>query len=476
MLRNRNRGRHPLGGALLTIWATIFTALLTASAALARGGGGSHGFSGGSSSGGSSSHTSHSTYYYGGGSGSGTHVSGAVIGAVIGGIVGVVLIIVIGIYAYRRMAAARRQHGASKREHRVETAAAVAAEDDAAFDSDTVHKEASELFLEIQDAWDKNDRVRLQRLVGPDLWKEWKRRLDDFDRKGWRNRVQPVGMPKVKYVGLRNVADDREDRAVVMIEATLRDYVVNSSGRHIKRSDTSSETSHMCEYWTLAKRGDQQQEDGGNTWTVLSIEQVQEGGHELKDEIVATPDADESAMRDEALVEGATAEAVPEGTKIAEVADLNFEGDARAAANDLSVADGRFAPDVLEIAARRAVSAWAEAIDGDDGALEAIADQGVLRELLHPGDPSEKTRLVIRGPAAEEIRITGLDAQADPPTMNLEVRLNGCRYIENRDTTEVVSGSASHRRHFSEHWTMGLDGDKEQPWRIVAVGAPVAPA
>jgi predicted lipid-binding transport protein (Tim44 family) len=475
MLTNRNRGRHPLGGVLLTIWATIFTALSTASAAWARGGGGSHGFSGGGGGGGGGSSSSHSTYYYGGGSGNGTHVSGAVVGAVIGGIVGAVLIIVIGIYAYRRMVAARTQHGTTKRAHRVETAAAVAAEDDSAFASDTVHKEASDLFLEIQDAWDKNDRARLQKLVGPDLWKEWKRRLDDFDRKGWRNRVQPIGMPKVKYVGLRNVADDREDRVVVMIEATLRDYVVNSSGRHIKRSDTSSETSHMSEYWTLAKR-DGQLQDGATMWTVMSIEQVKEGAHELKDEIVATPDADESAMRDEALVEGATAEAVPEGTKIAEVADLNFEGDARAAANDLSLADGRFAPDVLEIAARRAVSAWAEAIDGDHGDLEAIADEGVVRELLHPGDPSEMTRVVIRGPAADEIRITGLDAQADPPTMNLEVRLNGCRYIENRDTTEVVSGSASHRRHFSEHWTMGLTGDKEQPWRIVAVGAPVAPA
>jgi predicted lipid-binding transport protein (Tim44 family) len=60
--------------------------------------------------------------------------------------------------------------------------------------------------------------------------------------------------------------------------------------------------------------------------------------------------------------------------------------------------------------------------------------------------------------------------------MNLEVRLTGCRYIEDRDTTEVVSGSPSSRAQFTEHWTMGLTDDKEQPWRIVAVGAPVARA
>ena len=205
---------------------------------------------------------------------------------------------------------------------------------------------------------------------------------------------------------------------------------------------------------------------------MVSIEQVKEGAHELKDELVVTPDSDEKTMRDQAMVEGATAEAVPEGTRIAEVADLNFQGDARSAANDLSLADGRFAPDVLEIAARRAVGAWAQAVDGDHSALESVADAEVVRELLHPGDPTGKTRLVIRGPEATEIRITGLDAQADPPTMGLEVHLAGCRYIEDRDTTAVVSGSPTTHARFTEHWTMGLTGDKDQPWRIVAIGTP----
>ncbi|TML95142.1 MAG: hypothetical protein E6G05_15755, partial [Actinobacteria bacterium] len=328
----------------------------------------------------------------------------------------VVLIIVFGVYISRRMTVLRREREVSRREHRVEPAAAVAAEDDAAFASDTVHEEAAELFFDIQDAWDANDRGRLQQLVGPELWTEWKRRLDHFDHMQWRNRVQPIGQPKVKYVGLHNVADDREDRVVVAIEATLRDYIVDSNGGRIKRKDSSSETSRMFEFWTLAKRRDRGA-DGEGQWIVVSIEQVKEGAHELKDELVVTPDSDEKTMRDQAMVEGATAEAVPEGTRIAEVADLNFQGDARSAANDLSLADGRFAPDVLEIAARRAVGAWAQAVDGDHSALESVADAEVVRELLHPGDPTGKTRLVIRGPEATEIRITGLDAQADPPTM-----------------------------------------------------------
>ena len=62
--------------------------------------------------------------------------------------------------------------------------------------------------------------------------------------------------------------------------------------------------------------------------------------------------------------------------QIAEIADLDFDGTARAAALDLAMVDGRFAPDVLEAAVRRAVEAWSEAVDGEDAALERAATPG----------------------------------------------------------------------------------------------------
>ena len=284
--------------------------------------------------------------------------------------------------------AARRR--VAQRERRVELAAAEASDDDAAFAPETVRAQAARLFTEIQAAWDAADRTRLSRLVGPDLLAEWERRLEDFRRKGWRNRVQPITEPTVEYVGLAHRGNDREDRVTVRIEAKLRDFVEDLQGNHVKRAGQLTETVRVREFWTLGKR------DG--RWILLSIEQGAEGAHALEQEIVATPWSDERRMRDEALMEGAVAEALPEGTKVSEVADLNFEGDGRAAALDLSLADGRFAPDVLEIAARRAVDAWAEAVDGDDRALLAIAHPDAAQELLHPGDPSGNTRLVVRGP------------------------------------------------------------------------------
>jgi predicted lipid-binding transport protein (Tim44 family) len=172
-------------------------------------------------------------------------------------------------------------------------------------------------------------------------------------------------------------------------------------------------------------------------------------------------------------VEGAVADQVPEGTRVAEVADLQYDGDAHAAAMDLSLADGRFAPDVLEVAARRAVSAWAQAIDGDDALLDAIATPAAKRELLYAGDTSGAVRMVVRGPVVNRIRIVSLDAGAEPPAMTVEVDLTGRRYVEDRDTTAVLAGSRRRQASFTERWTFALNGDAEQPWRIVAVDAPV---
>lgn len=354
----------------------------------------------------------------------------------------------------------------AERERRVELAAAEASEDDPAFAPDVVRPAAADLFAAVQSAWDQADRAALARLVAPDLFEEWSRRLDDFERRGWRNRVQVASTPNVDYVGLRNAADDRDDRVTVLIQGRLRDYVVDAYGQRLGRTDAVSDTTMVREYWTLGKR------DG--RWVLLSIEQGAEGDHVLSDEIVATPWSDDRAMRDEALVEGAVADAVPDHVNIAELADLDFTGDARAAANDLSLADGRFAPDILEVAARRAIEAWAEAVDGDDAKLNAIAHPAAAQELLYPGDPSRQLRLVVRGPRVRQIRIVGLDAAATPPTMTIEVDLSGRRYIEDRNTAAVVGGSQSRATNFTEHWTLALDGDDAQPWRIAGVSSPLA--
>jgi predicted lipid-binding transport protein (Tim44 family) len=358
-----------------------------------------------------------------------------------------------------------RRPGRNSRERRVELAAAEAAEADPTFAADAVRHAAARLFCDIQSAWDADDRGRLRSLVGPDLLTEWERRLDDYARRGWRNHVEVLGEPAVELLGLVHRGDATTDHVVVRIDARMKDYVVDRSGRHLKRTGRLGETTRVREFWSLGRPT--------GHWMLVSIEENREGSHAMDEQIVATPWADERGMRDSALVEGAVADAVPEGVSITEVASVSYDGDAHGQANDLSLADGRFAPAILEVAARRAVDAWAQAVDGPDSALNAIATPEARRELLYAGDTSGALRVVVRGPVVNRIRIVGLDPAAQPPTMTLEVDLTGRRYLENRDTAAVVAGSRTRKVGFTERWTLSLTDDASQPWRITAASSPV---
>src|SRR5215211_1007448 len=193
---------------------------------LAQAGSGSGGFGGGGGGGGGGS-------FGGGGSGSGE--GDPIVAVVVFGLFGIFLLfLLVHTVRYRRTL--------RERDQRVRTASAEAAEDDAYFASDQLERHAVALFRAAQMAWDARDRAALARLVGPDLLVEWNRRLDDFDRKGWHNRVQVLGEPAVRYVGITNREDDAEDRAVVRIQAQLRAFVEESNGRRIMRSGEHDET------------------------------------------------------------------------------------------------------------------------------------------------------------------------------------------------------------------------------------------
>ena len=443
------------------------------------GGGGGGGFSGGSRTGGGGFSGGGGSYNNYGGSGGGS--SGGTIPAwgwvlLVGG-VGAFLLVGYVTQQARRSAfnqgggdwdtgggpVVTRRAGPSrllrrKREEQVEVAAEEAAMEDAAFTPESVKAATRDLHQAIVEAWTGRDRAALAKLVGPDLMVEWNLRLDDFDRKGWHNITERLNEPAVEYLGLVNREGEQDDRVTVRIEAELRDYTVDSTGARLLRTDDTDEVTTLAEYWTLGRHDD-------GAWYLLSIEQDAEGGHVLGEDIVARPDEDTARLHDEAVAQVAVAGAVPD-SRVQDIAPLSFSGDARTAALDMANIDGRFDPDVLEASARRAVAAWAEAVDGSDAPLETIATPGAIDELLYGGDSSKRTRLVVRGPVLKSLRIAAIDAQGTPPTMTVEAELTGRRYRENRDTTIVVNGSKDREVTFTESWTMALDGNDTTPWRL----------
>jgi predicted lipid-binding transport protein (Tim44 family) len=448
----------------VTAWLTPVALLLLAPTAFGAAGGGTSGFGGGGGGGGGFSGGGGSSGGFGGGGGTGSAGDAGAGFLIFVGLIFliVILVVVVGLMrrAYMRADAAadeaRFRFRQRKRGRDVELAAAEAAGDDEAFAVARVREDAELLFRAIQAAWSRNDIERLKQFVAPDLMKEWELRLADFRRKGWRNKVD-VESVEAAYVGLVNREDDQDDRVVVRIAARVSDYVVRKGGGVVTRTDSGgSQQVNLREWWTLGKR------DG--KWILLSIEQREEGEHHMGSELVAAPEHD-SRIGDEAITELAVADKVAEGFTVSEVADLDFDGSARDAALDLALADGRFTPDVLEAAARRAVAAWVEAIDGEDAALEAIATPAAVHSLLRP--EGDRTRMVVRGGRVEAVRITGLDAGSEPARMTIEVDVTGRRYVENRDTVALVSGSRNDEIEFTEHWTLALSGSDDAPWQIV---------
>jgi predicted lipid-binding transport protein (Tim44 family) len=424
-------------GVVRRLLTVLFLVLMLPSEALARAGGGSSGFGGGGGGGGGS----------GGRGGSGGLSWGEVLG------IAVLAALFFGYTALMSWRAVRRRR---KRVARTVTASAEAAEDDGWFAADAIRQEGAKLFCDVQIAWDASDRARLRQLVGPDLIVEWERRLDNFDSKGWHNRVEVREGPEVEYVGLVNRDDDTEDRVCVRLSGSLFDVVETADGKRIKRSDAPTDVSSFGEFWTLARH------DGH--WMVVSIEQEQEGKHNLEDPLVPTPWSDDQRLHDAAVVEQAQAGAA--NGDVAGLFSVDFADDARKAALDLSVVDDRYSPDVLEVAVRTAVAAWAEAVDGDDAALEAVAEPEAIHQMLYGDDATAKTRLVVRGPHLEAVRILELDSKATPPSFTVEARVRGRRYVEDRDTVACVSGDPDHEVTFTERWKLILAEADGTPWRI----------
>jgi predicted lipid-binding transport protein (Tim44 family) len=255
-------------------------------------------------------------------------------------------------------------------------------------------------------------------------------------------------------MGLVNREGEDEDRVVVRITASMDDYVVDKRGDIITKNGERDTTTTLVEWWTLHPPGDR--------WRLLSIESDAEGRHHLAGELIATPSAD-ARVADDAVVELAVADRV---SSVSDIAPAELDPDARAAALDLALADGRFAPDVLEVAARRAAEAWSEAIDGADDALDALAEPAAVAALLQNAG---NRRLVVRGARVEQLRISALDPHAEPATMTASVVIRGVRYVEDRNTAAVLSGSKTSPATTAQRWTFALTGDERTPWRLARV-------
>lgn len=448
----RSRWLIAIIGALCMLVPVPFAAALA--------GGGSSGFGGGGFGGGG----------FGGGGfgGGGLGRGGVYIGALSPITMGFIVLVVLAVIAFfalrtawlaEQIRAARRRRAA--RDAEIHSIALDAAMVDPIFDPDAVHAQAGQLFVDIQAAWTDRDRRRLHELVGPDLMVEWELRLDDFDRRGWHNVVEVIEGPTIQYVNLINAGDTPNDRVVVFVEALVADYVqVSMNGMILTHNQGSSPRTRVGEYWTLAPHEDH--------WMLISIEQPAEGEYHLHERPIPRPE-DDDHLRDDTFLQMAAADRLPDGFAPADLINVEFADDARTAALDLSLADPRFSLDVLETSVRGVIEAWAQAVDGADTPLEAIATRDAVDQLLYDSDAARTTRVVVRGPMVRRVEVARLDVEHTPPRMRVDAELGGFRYVEDRDTVAVIEGSKDKPSAFVEQFTLELvDDAAARPWQVVA--------
>ncbi len=440
-------------GCMLLLGPVSFATALAGGGSFGFGGGGGGGFGGGG---------------FGGGGFHGGLGYGVAIGTISPGFLAVIALIVLALIAtavFRAAWLAEKVREARKRraerDREMSNVATDAATLEPAFDPDHVHRGAAELFVEIQHAWSGRDVAQLRTLVGAELMVEWERRLDDFRARGWHNIVEIIEGPTVQYINLTNRGTREKDRVVVFLEATVADYVrIDGSGMIMTHNAGASPQTAVGEYWTLAPAGD--------GWRLISIEQPAEGEYHLHERPIPRPE-DDDGLRDDTFLEMAAATELPPGFTDADLVNVEFAADARSAALDLSLADPRFSEDVLTTSVRQLIAAWAQAVDGPDDALIARATPLAIDQMLYESDTARRTRVVVRGPKVRRVQVAHIDVTHTPPLMRIDAELGGIRYVEDRDTTEVLEGSQTRTSAFTEQFTCQLvDGASTHPWQIVA--------
>ena len=96
------------------------------------------------------------------------------------------------------------------------------------------------------------------------------------------------------------------------------------------------------------------------------------------------------------MTELAVADALPEGFTTADLAEVDFAGDARAARSTCPSPTAASRRTCSRRPPAAPSAAWAEAVDGDDAALEAVASPEAVGELLYGGDATAQD--AARGP------------------------------------------------------------------------------
>ena len=264
-----------------------------------------------------------------------------------------------------------------------------------------------------------------------------------FDRPEGRCRILVGHDPLVRLVWVGSRAAEKNLLVVLLVSLEL-----------VTTARFSKQYSVESAYWTLGPKGD--------GWNIERVEGAAEGAHYLTDPLLDK--GSDQELRDEATISTAVEDEAPERLPVGQLTDVDASTQSQLL--DLSVVDGRYAPDVIAACVCEMARVWESATSARDRKLlEAWCTPEAATELFHPTPHGLRRVLNLE---TRRVQIDALHADSDPPAVSVTLQLRGQRWLAT-DHGNRLSGSRSRHREFTEHWTLRLDPSTTCPWRLTQV-------
>lgn len=231
-----------------------------------------------------------------------------------------------------------------------------------------------------------------------------------------------VGRLRVDILSVVNRARDTEDRVVVRVRA------------HVDGGRPAGGT-EIHERWTLVRHGAR--------WRLATASGDPLSASLLSSPLVTSAQDDDARLREASLQELTSSRRGGPGPGELTDDDVPPPHQLR----DLSVADERFEPMLIEAALTHIVEAWEQSSDGSDAPLLAVATGAGAHALTFPTPGHGRRRM--HDARVQRWEVTGVDASARPPRVEVRVRVSA-----------AVSESESdqgHAGHLDLAWMLALD-------------------
>ena len=147
-----------------------------------------------------------------------------------------------------------------------------------------------------------------------------------------------------------------------------------------------------------------------------------------------------------------------ESVSLVQAASLEIRASAAETMRQAEVLDHRYSADYVGTTLRRLLAAWAMAVDGDGTALAAIAEPGVVHDLLRPARAAPWQ--VAPGPSVTRIEVWGLEPDQEPPELRAQFRFTGHRRFDDPSQSEQAGTDP----HFVG--SLGLKLPDSGPWQL----------